>query len=182
MVDDKSKLKSIINYGDGTYAHFKHIDQNVEVQEKGGKKYYNVFKLLPTLKNRLKHNIKDKDVGFIDKGDWSGFYEKRYLVDWCVILDASPDSQVWSITADYNGKYIDPFKGQHRLMMDKLNVVTKENEALRNAVASLTFELMQLGRNPAMYFKKLIGMGSEMLSNAPVVNVSKEGSDDGNKE
>lgn len=155
MPEDRTKLKSQIVYADGTFAIFENLKE-IEVETNGINEKYIEFILRPTLKARIKWGIKEiSEFGFIDKGEYMGWYKKKYPRDWCRPLDLSPDSAVWILSCDYKGKYIDLYGGEVEIWKEKNQFLKKKIRVLTGIINGLAYEMAKKSTNPMAYLKKM---------------------------
>ena len=154
MVEDRNKLKPYIDYGDGTHAIFRHIKEIIVTEAGGVEEPYYEFYLRPTIKARIKWNVKESDPDFVNKGEWAGFYKVKYKKDYCECLDPSPDSAVWLLSCDYKGNFIDLYGGEKTMWLEKIKTLRKQNEVLRASKNSLAFEMTKMMKDPIGYMKK----------------------------
>ena len=154
MAEDITRLKSQIVFGDGTFANFKSVKE-VEIEEEGVKEKYYEFVLFPTLKARIKWRIeKTAKFGFQDKGQYMGWFVKRYKKDYCRPLDLSPDSSVWLLSCDYEGNFIDLYGGEVEIWKEKNEYLRKQVRTLKAVINALAYDMAKKSTNPMGYLKK----------------------------
>lgn len=175
----EERLKPHVTFADGTFSIFKRIVPDIPVTKNGTTELYNEFYMRPGLKARRKWKITEKDEDFVNTGDDAGYYKKKYLKDYCLQLDPSPDSASWLLFCDYKGKPIDILKGMMTLWLDKMNTLRKQNHGLRATINSLTYEMIKLAENPTGYMGTFVSKISKMLENAPVIMTEQGGKSEG---
>jgi hypothetical protein len=152
---EREKLRPHIVFGDGTFALFSTMRQiDVIDEETKVKESFLEFFLRPTTKARLKWNVKETDEDFINKGDWAGYYRKKYKKDYCQPLDLSPDSAVWLLSCDYKNNFIDIYNGKESLLLERINNLKKQRDLAKASANSLSFEMVKILKNPLSYMKK----------------------------
>ena len=170
MADIDDRIKSQVNFADGTFAWIRHIIPDVSVTVNGVTEVYYEFILRPTYRTTKKWDLKEKkEQGFIETGTHQGYYKKRYQKVLCQILDPSPRSQVWLLHCDWEGKKKDIFNGKLTEMQDVLGGLKKENDGLRRQLIKLGYELLKSSKDPALYWEKSAENMKKILGNMNIV-------------
>ncbi len=176
MADVDDRIKSQVNFADGTFAWIRHIIPDVSVTVNGTTELYYEFILRPTYRTIKKWDLKEKkEQGFIETGAHQGYYKKKYLKVLCQILDPSPRSQVWLLHCNWQGEKKDIFNGKLTEMQDVLSGLKKENDGLRRQLIKLGYELLKASKDPTLYMEKNAGNWKKILENMNIVVTGESG-------
>jgi len=168
--------KPRIWYADGCVATFLDVMPTKRTIDKIGEDCQK-FYLRPTPFTKMRWKISEKDRNYINTGDYAGTYECIYKADWCIPLSQSPKSPVWFLLTDYKETKLINILNDKILPLwnKKIDNYKTQLAGSRALNASLTYEIIKISKNPALYMKKNAERLKTLLDTVAPQYLLKEG-------